>query len=72
MFEEDIFREKMYGCSFQQLLGEIWVGFCLNTGNCFALEVFVFKPQERAWILLNSILGIYKIALHLRDCHVFM
>ena len=62
----------MYGCSFHQLLGEIWVGFCLNTGKRFALEVFVLKPRERAWFLLNSILGIYKIALRLRDCHVFM
>ena len=72
MFEQDLCREKMYGCSFHQPLGEIWVGFCLNTRKRFALEVFVLKPRERAWILLKTILGIYKIALRLRDGHVFM
>ena len=72
MFEQDLCREKIYGCSFHQLLGKIWVRFRLNTGKHFALEVFVLKPQERAWTLLNTNLGIYKIALRLRDRHVFM
>ena len=33
---------------------------------------FILKPRERAWIVLKTVLGIFKIAFRLRDRHVFM
>ena len=33
---------------------------------------FILKPTERANILLKTVLGIFKIALRLRDRHDFM
>ena len=33
--------------------GKIWTSFCLNTGKSF-LRGFIFKPTERAQILLKS------------------
>ena len=51
---------------------KILVGFCLNTGKLFFLEVSFLRPTERALILLKTVLGIFKIAFRLRDRHVFM
>ena len=39
----------MNGCS-RKFYGKIWVGFCLNTGKCFFLEV---STTERAKVLLK-------------------
>ena len=43
--------------SFSKLYGKIWVGFCVNNGKRFFLEIT---------------LGIFKIALRLRDWHLFI
>ena len=37
----------MNGCSFQQIYGKIWVGFCLNTGKRFFLEVLFYSQQKK-------------------------
>ena len=57
--------------SFSNIYRKIWVGFCLDIQNAF-LRVLILKPTERAKILLKMVLGIFKIALRLRDRHVFM
>ena len=36
------------------------------------LRGFILKPRERAWILLKTVVGIFKRALRLRNWHVFM
>ena len=58
--------------AFQHGLRQIWVGICLNSGKRFFLRGFILKPTERAQVLLKTVLGIFKIPLHLRDRHVFM
>ena len=45
--------------------------FVLTFENDF-LRVFNLKPTERAQALLKKVLWIFKIALRLRDWHVFM
>ena len=37
----------MNGCSFQQVLREIWIGFCINTWKRFFLEV-LFKANRKS------------------------
>ena len=44
----------MNGYSFQQVLQENWVGFCLNTGKTHFLRGFILKPTERPLVLLKS------------------
>ena len=41
---------------FSKFYVKIWVGFCLNTGKRFFLDVrpFILKPTERAQVLLNN------------------
>ena len=36
------------------------------------LRGFILKPTERAYVLLKTALGIFRMALRLRDRHVFM
>ena len=52
--------------------GKIWVGFCLNTGKRFLLEVSFWSQQKEHRFFYKMALGIFKIVLHLRDRHVFM
>ena len=57
---------------FSKLYDKIWVGFCLNTGKHCSLEVS-FKSQQKEYrFFYKTVLGIFKIALRLRDRHVFM
>ena len=62
----------MNGCSFQQVLREIWVGFCINTWKRFFLEVLFKANRKSIGSSKKMILRIFKIALRLRDRHVFM
>ena len=55
---------KCYGKNFGWFLSWHWKTLCLRG--------FISKPRERAWIILKTVLGIFKIALRLRDWHVFM
>ena len=50
-------KQKMDGCSFQQLYGKIWVGFCLSTVKRFVLE------KEHYWFFWKLVKRILKIAL---------
>ena len=52
--------------------GKIWVGFCLNTGKLFFLEVSFWSQQKEHRFFSKTVLGIFKIALSLKDRHVFM
>ena len=45
--------------------------FVLTLGKA-VFRGFILKPIERANILLKTVLGIFKIALRLRDRHDFM
>ena len=47
--------------------GKIRVCFCRNTGK----RSFILKSTERTYVLLKTILETFKIALRLRDRHVF-
>ena len=48
---------------FSKFYGKIWVRFCLNTGK---------RQQKEHRFFLKKVLGIFRIALRLRDWHVFM
>ena len=48
------------------------LNFCLNTGKRFFLRRSILKPTERAHVLLKNGTRDFKIALRLRDRHVFM
>ena len=63
---------KMNVAPVSKFYAKIWVGFCLNTGKHFFLEVS-FKPN-RKYIdsSIKTVLEIFKIALRWRDWHVFM
>ena len=41
------------------------------TAKAFPLRGFILQPTERHWVPLKTVLGILKIALHLRDRHYF-
>ena len=45
-----------------------------ETGNAWSFQTlgFILKPRERGWVLLKMVLGVFKIALRLRDRHAFM
>ena len=60
-------RQRVNGCSFSQALQQNFSWFCLNTRKRFFLRGFIFKVNRK-----NTILGIFKIALFLRDRHGFM
>ena len=55
---------------FSNFYGKIWVGFCLNTGKRFVLEVSFYSQQKEHRFFQKTVLGIIKLALCLRD--VFM
>ena len=57
---------------FANFYGKIWVGFCLNTGKRFVLEVSFQSQEKEHGFFQKMVLGILKIALRLRDRHVFM
>ena len=57
--------------SFSNFYGKTWVGVCLNIRKGFFLE-FSFQNQQKEHRFFYTILRIFKIALHLRDRHVFM
>ena len=73
MFEQDLYQiaRKWMVAPFTKFYGKIWVSFCLSTEKRFVLED-ILRSRERAWILVKTVLGIFKVALHLRDRHVFM
>ena len=54
-----------------RFMAKMWVGFGLNPGKRFFWG-FILKPTERQWALLKNVLGIFKIALLLRNRYVFM
>ena len=58
---------------FSKFYGKIWVSFCLNTGKgCFLEVSFSSQQKERHRFFYKTVLGIFKIALSLKDRHVFM
>ena len=58
---------------FSKFYGKIWVSFCLNTGKgCFLEVSFSSQQKERHRFFYKTVLGIFKIALRLKDRHVFM
>ena len=57
---------------FSRFYGKIWVGFCLNTGKRFFIEVSFQSQQKELGFFQKKALGIFKIALQLRDRHVFV
>ena len=50
---------------------KIWVGVCLNTGKGFFSEISFYSQQKEHRAFWKTVLGIFKIALHLRDRDVF-
>ena len=58
--------------SFSRFDGKIWVNFCLNTRKRFFLNVSFLSQRKKTKVLLKTLLGIIKIALRLRNRHVFM
>ena len=52
--------------------GKVWVGFGLNTGKRFFLEVAFSRQQKEHKFFHKTVQGIFEIALCLRDQHVFM
>ena len=57
---------------FSKIYGKIWVSFCLNTGKRFFLRVSFSSKQKEHRFFSKTVLGIFKIALRLRDQHVFI
>ena len=57
---------------FNKFYGKIWVGFCLNTGKHFFLEVSFQSQQKEHRLFLKTVLGIFKIVLRLRYQYVFI
>ena len=57
---------------FSKVYGKIWVGFCLTQENVFFFYRFHFKVTRKSIASSTKFLGICKIALRLRDRHVFM
>ena len=57
---------------FSKFYGKIWVSFCLNTGKRFFLEVSISSQQKEHRFFCKTVLGIFKIALRLRDRYGFM
>ena len=41
-------------CSFQHVLRQIWVRFCLKHWKTLFLRDFILKPTERAEVLLKN------------------
>ena len=57
---------------FSRFYGKIWVGFCVNIGNRFFLEDSSYSQQKEHRFFEKTVLAIFKIALRLRNRHVFM
>ena len=57
---------------FSKFYGKIWVGFCLNNEKCFFSKVSFLSQRKEHRFFSKTVLGIFKIALRLRDRHVFM
>ena len=58
--------------SFNIFYGKMSVGFCLNLGKRFFLGVLFYKLQKDLGFFYKAVTGIFKIALRLRDQHIFM
>ena len=57
---------------FSKFYGQMLVGFCLNTGKRFFFR-FHFKDNRKSIdSSKKKVLGIFKIAVRLRDRHVFI
>ena len=52
--------------------GKIWVSFCLTTGKRFLLYVSFQNQQKQRKFFYKTVVGIFKIALLLKDRHVFV
>ena len=59
---------NLNGCSFQQVCGKTWVGFCFNTRKWIGVR----DNRKSIGSSKKKVLGIFKIALCLKDLHVFM
>ena len=57
---------------FSKIYCKIWVSICLNTGERFFLEASFWSQQKEHRFFWKTLLGTFKIALRLRDRHVFM
>ena len=65
-------RQKMRGYPFQQILRQNVSWFLSYHRKMDLFRGFIFKPTETSWVPLKTELGIFKIALRLKDRHVFM
>ena len=55
-------RQKIDGCFYQKMQNVRWFWF----------QRFYFKANKKTFFLLKKVLGIFKVALHLKDWDVFM
>ena len=63
---------KWMVATFSKFYSKIWVSFGLNTGEWFLLEVAVSDQLKEHRFFHKAALGIFKIAVRLRDQQVFM
>ena len=50
----------------------MWVGFCLKTGKCLFVGDSFWSQKKEHRFLYKTVVGTFKIALDLRDQHIFM
>ena len=58
--------------SFSSFSDKSWVGFCLNIRRRFFLEFRFWSQEKEHRFFLKTVLGIFKISLHLGDRHLFI
>ena len=57
---------------FFNFYGKTWVGLCLNIRERFSLELLFSNQQKDHRFLKETVIGIFKIALRLKDRNIFM
>ena len=58
---------KYMAAFFNKFYGKMWDGFCLNTEKRFRVERFILRPIKWPYVLLKTLLGVFRIALRLKD-----
>ena len=57
---------------FSKFYGRNWVGFCLDTGKHFSLEVSFSSQRKEHRFFWKMVVGIFTIGLRFWDRHVFI
>ena len=57
---------------FRNIYRKIWVGFCLNIGKRFVLQVSFLIQHKVLRLFSKTMLGTFETAFHLRDQHIFI